>query len=105
MAQTVTLYGDSRSGNCDKVRFTLDHLGQTIETRDEVCVRRGERALGIMEDWLGKRDWFVGEALTLADIALIAYTRNAERGGFDLQHRPSLRAWIARTQQALGVES
>lgn len=198
MPPALILYGDSRSGNCDKVRFTLDYLripyewievdsyvgetrepwfleinpqgqiplaiipdfgtlaqssaimrviaagtalmpqepllaarldewmfweannhepfvsacighmtyrGETRETRDEVCVRRGERALDIMEDWLGRRDWFVGEALTLADIALIAYTRNAERGGFDLADRPSLRAWIARMRDTLGIDA
>jgi len=196
--QPLTLYGDGRSGNCDKVRFTLDYLripyewievdsyagetrepwfleinpqgqiplavipdfgtlaqssaiirviaagtalipdeprlaaaldewmfweannhepfvsacighmtyrGQARESRDEVCVRRGERALDIMEACLASREWFVGDSMTLADIALIAYTRNAERGGFELHNRPCVRAWIARTKQALGVDA
>lgn len=41
---------------------------------------------------------------TLADVALVAYTRMAGDGGFDLSARPGLRAWIARTETALGLE-
>jgi glutathione S-transferase len=49
------------------------------------------------------RSWFAGEALSVADIALIAYTRLAHEGGFDMASRPEVRAWIARTEKALGL--
>jgi glutathione S-transferase len=42
--------------------------------------------------------------MTIADIALLAYTRLAHEGGFDLSSRPNVRAWIARCEDALGLE-
>jgi glutathione S-transferase len=38
----------------------------------------------------------VGEAASLADIALFAYTHVAEGGGFVLAGYPAVEAWLAR---------
>jgi glutathione S-transferase len=38
----------------------------------------------------------VGHSLTLADIALYAYTHVAHEGGFDLSSYPAIRAWLDR---------
>jgi glutathione S-transferase len=38
----------------------------------------------------------VGEAMSLADIALYAYTHVAGGGGFDLVRYPAITAWIDR---------
>ena len=65
---------------------------------------RGEAALAHMEQQLQQTPYLVGEALTLADIALIAYTRVAEEGGFELAKYPALQAWIARVERDLGLE-
>ena len=57
----------------------------------------GYRALAAMEKHLaGGRDYFVGEHLSIADIALYGYTHVAGEGGFDLDRFPAVRAWIAR---------
>ncbi|MEM9171440.1 MAG: glutathione S-transferase family protein [Pseudomonadota bacterium] len=56
----------------------------------------GLAALGIMEVHLADRAWFVGDALTLADISLYAYTHVADEGGFDLAAFPALRGWLHR---------
>ncbi len=56
----------------------------------------GEAALALMDEHLETRDWFVIDRLTLADIALFAYTHIAEDGGFSLQPYPNVRAWIDR---------
>ena len=56
----------------------------------------GEAALALMDEHLQRRDWFVIDRLTLADIALYAYTHVAEEGGFSLQPYPNVRAWLAR---------
>jgi glutathione S-transferase len=56
----------------------------------------GEAALALMDEHLGHRRFFVMDRLTLADIALYAYTHVAEEGGFDLQPFPDVRAWLAR---------
>jgi glutathione S-transferase len=57
---------------------------------------RGEEALGVMEQHLEDRGFFVGERYGIADIALYAYTHVAEEGGFDLAPYPATRAWLAR---------
>jgi glutathione S-transferase len=59
-------------------------------------VAAGEAALALMDEHLGRRDYFVLDRITLADITLYAYTHVAEEGGFDLQPYPNLRAWLAR---------
>jgi glutathione S-transferase len=57
---------------------------------------RGEEALGVMEQHLKDRSFFVGERYGVADIALYAYTHVAEEGGFDLKPYPAIRSWLAR---------
>lgn len=196
MSQPMTIYGDRRSGNCLKVKWTADRLGLdyrwvdidvvTGQTRSEeflainpagqvpclvrddgrvlaqsnaiifhlahgsdlipddsfeqakmlewmfweqyshepfIAVRRfrkafqnlpdseiepdlmakGRRALGVMEMRLLSRDFIVSDRLTLADIALVAYTRVADEGGFDLDEFLAVRSWVARVDQELGL--
>ena len=45
---------------------------------------------------LAANDWLAGEAYSVADIALYAYTHVAGEGGFDLGRYPGISAWIAR---------
>ncbi|MBN8986336.1 MAG: glutathione S-transferase family protein, partial [Rhizobiales bacterium] len=47
--------------------------------------------------------FLVGEAFTLADIALLAYTRVAHEGGFDLADYGVVRRWIGDCENALGL--
>ncbi|HEY1607081.1 MAG TPA: glutathione S-transferase family protein [Allosphingosinicella sp.] len=56
----------------------------------------GEAALKLMDEHLAGRRFFVGDGLSLADIALYAYTHVADEGGFDLSARPALSAWLGR---------
>jgi glutathione S-transferase len=56
----------------------------------------GAAALALMDDHLGRAAWFAGDALSLADITLYAYTHVAEEGGFALEPYPNVRAWLAR---------
>ena len=53
-------------------------------------------ALSVMEGHPGRADWFGGEGMTLADIALYAYTHVAGEGGFDLYAYPAVRTWLGR---------
>ncbi len=57
---------------------------------------KGNAALAVMEDRLAERDWFAGDAYSLADIALYAYTHCADKGGFDLKKYPAVATWLAR---------
>ncbi len=58
--------------------------------------RGGEAALQAMEGHLAGRAFFVGDAYSIADIALYAYTHVAPEGGVSLQPYPAIRAWLAR---------
>jgi glutathione S-transferase len=84
-------------------RYHMVYLGNSKNTRDPQQVERGEAALDLMERLIAGRDWFVGNSLTVADIALLAYTRLAHEGGFDLASRPAVAAWIMRGEKALGL--
>jgi glutathione S-transferase len=85
-------------------RFQLAHLGKTLADLDPKVIPRGIAALQRMEDGLADTPFLVGAALTLADVALVAYTRVAEEGGgFDLAGYPRIRAWIARVERALKI--
>jgi glutathione S-transferase len=55
-----------------------------------------------MEDGL-VAPFLVGERVSLADVALVAYTRVAHEGGFELADFPRVRSWIARVETALGI--
>jgi glutathione S-transferase len=85
-------------------RFQMVYLGCTAAERDEKIVSRGEAALDHMEQRLTGQEWLANAAFSIADIALIAYTRLAGEGGFDLTARPHLRAWIGRVERELGLE-
>jgi glutathione S-transferase len=78
----------------------LDNLGDVQRAMLPGKIAAGEAALALMDEHLGKADWFVAGRLTLADIALYAYTHVAEQGGFDLQPYPNLRAWLERVAAA-----
>ena len=56
----------------------------------------GERALETMDRHLTGRQWFVGDAPTLADVVLYAYTHAAEEGEFELEPYESVRGWLDR---------
>jgi glutathione S-transferase len=80
------------------VRFWLSYSGRAEEFAERVEERTaaGHRALAAMERHLEGREFLVGNGLTLADIALYAYTHVAHEGGFDLERYPAIRAWLAR---------
>jgi glutathione S-transferase len=59
---------------------------------------RGNQALAVMETHLVKRAFFAGDAYSIADIALFAYTHNAAEGGFDLGRYPAVSAWVERVR-------
>ncbi|HEY8565554.1 MAG TPA: glutathione S-transferase family protein [Beijerinckiaceae bacterium] len=85
-------------------RYHVVYLGRGLDEREAWRVERGEKALDFMERMIAGRDWFVGDAMSIADIALLAYTRLAHEGGFNLQARPNVRRWIARCGGALDLQ-
>jgi glutathione S-transferase len=86
------------------VRFWLGYSGRPEAFADRLDERRaaGYRALDAMERHLGGREFLVGHAPTLADIALYAYTHVADEGGFDLARYPAITAWLERVAALRG---
>lgn len=80
------------------VRFWLAYSGRPEAFADRVEERQtaGYRALAAMESHLDGRGLLVGDSLTIADIALYAYTHVAHEGGFDLDGYRAVRAWLER---------
>ncbi|MBL8542437.1 MAG: glutathione S-transferase family protein [Hyphomonadaceae bacterium] len=80
-------------------------LGQSEDELDPALLPKGHAALARMELQLKQTPYLVGDSLTLADVALVAYTRVAPRGGFDLAGYPFVKAWISRVEKGLGLKS
>jgi len=80
------------------VRFWLAYSGdpEAFEDRRVERTAAGYRALGAMNTHLIGRSWFVGDTMSLADVALYAYTHVADEGGFDLGPYDAISAWLAR---------
>ena len=66
------------------------------ETEVEAKRHGGERALRALERHLDGHEFLVGEAYSIADIALYGYTHVAPEGGFSLRPYPAIEAWLAR---------
>jgi glutathione S-transferase len=80
-------------------RFWLRYSGRPQEEFADRLPERtaaGYRALDALERHLDGRAWLVGDGMTLADIALYAYTHVAPEGGFELERYPAIRAWLDR---------
>jgi glutathione S-transferase len=56
----------------------------------------GNRALAVLEGRLEHAEWLAGNAFSIADISLYAYTPMARDGGYDLAGFPGIARWLAR---------
>ena len=93
--------------NIATIRFWVAFVGEanlTDAQRDQIPAKRkaGEAALQLMDDHLNGRRYFVGDRLSVADIALYAYTHVAGDGGFRLGDYPNVEAWLERVAQSPG---
>lgn len=88
------------------VRIARKHfLGKRDDELDPSLLTKGNAALARMELQLKQTPFLVADALSLADVALVAYTRKAHLGGFDLEAYPAVRGWVLRVEDLLGLES
>jgi glutathione S-transferase len=86
-------------------RFQKTYLKRPESEIDPSLKPKGERALTLMDRHLTDRSYFVANHLTLADIALVAYTRWAGEAGFDLNDWPCVHNWVVRIETELGLKS
>jgi glutathione S-transferase len=87
------------------VRFWLRYSGRPREDfadRLDERVAAGYRALDALERHLDGRSWLVGESMTLADIALYAYTHVADEAGFELVRYAAIGEWLDRVASEPG---
>jgi glutathione S-transferase len=93
--------------NVATLRFWLAFIGEDGLSDAQQAALPGKRAAGeaaldLMDAHLRDRRFFVGEALSLADIALYAYTHVAGEGGFDLARWPAVQRWLDRVASLPG---
>lgn len=84
-------------------RAQMVYLGRSQGDLDPEKVKRGYAALARMEHELKDRQFFVGDALSLADVALLAYTRVAHEGGFHLDGYDAVKRWVGDSEKVLGL--
>lgn len=89
----------SHEPNIATMRFWIAFIGKdrlNDAQKSQIPAKReaGVAALALMDRHLAGRSFFVGDRLSLADIALYAYTHVAEEGGFDLAPYSNLIAWM-----------
>jgi len=86
----------SHEPNIATSRFIIQYLGNPPDRAGALEDKRiaGYKALEVMEQQLLKNPYMTGQAYSIADIALFAYTHVAHEGGFDLQGYSAIRAWI-----------
>lgn len=86
------------------VRYMRHISGRPEDFADRLpeLERKGYAVLDAMEGHLADRVYFVGDGLTLADVALYAYTHVAPEGGFSLDAYPAIRRWLARVADQPG---
>jgi glutathione S-transferase len=84
-------------------RFQVRYRGRDPATLEPELVGRAEAALDRLEAALAGSTWIVGDAFSLADMALLPYTRFAPEAGLDLSRWQSLTAWIRRSEGVLGL--
>lgn len=84
-------------------RFLLTYLKKSVDEIPPTLLPKGEAALARMDMQLTLTPYLVGHDLSLADVALVAYTRVAHEGGYDLGKFPAVKAWVGRVERDLAI--
>jgi glutathione S-transferase len=91
------------------LRFQRFYLKRPDSEIDPNLRPRCQRVLSLMEEHLEGghlegREYFVGRMLSLADIALVAYTRFSHQADIDLTQYSNVAAWVRRVEDQLKIE-
>ena len=84
------------------LRFQKLYLKKADSEIDPNLRPRCLKVLALMDEHLEGRTHFVGKKLSLADIALVAYTRFAHQAGLDLTQFPNVRPGSAGWKMTSG---
>jgi glutathione S-transferase len=86
------------------LRFHKHYLKKPESEIDPGLPVKCANVLTLMNDHLAQRKYFVGRNLSLADVALVAYTRFSHEAGLDLTQYPHVHAWVRRIETDLEIE-
>ena len=86
------------------LRFQKFYLKKPDGEIDPNLRPRCQRVLSLMDEHLEGRGYFVGRKLSLADIALVAYTRVSHQADIDLNQYSNVAAWVRRIEDELKIE-
>lgn len=88
------------------VRFWVRYMNKQDEWRDKIAeaMKKGYAAMGVMERQLQQTPFLAGDAYSIADIALYAYTHVAGEGGYDMSRFTALSHWLARVEAQPGFQ-
>ena len=76
----------------------LDRFAREVATAEAL----GNRVLDLLNGELGKRPFIAGDAYTIADMSVFAYSHVAGDAKFDLSARTNLTAWFDRVRRQPG---
>lgn len=80
-------------------RYHEDHIESAIQR----YVNEIKRVSKVLDRWLEKREWLVGDKLTFADLAFIPWQNAAQKffseEGFDQNEFPHVRRWLNRMNE------
>lgn len=79
-----------------------ERAAQATPERMASLLEGGSKALGVMETQLAKTPFLAGDRISVADIALFAYTQDAAIAGYDMAKFPQVVAWLDRVRAADG---
>jgi glutathione S-transferase len=85
------------------LRFRL--MTGRLVAGDAHAKRRREASaevLALLDAHLARRDFFVGNAYSVADTGIYGYVHVADEAGLDLEPYAALRAWLERVQEQPG---
>ena len=85
-------------------RYIKKYLGLPPEREQEYASKQsgGHKALSVMEHQLTHTEFLVGNAPTIADVSLYAYTHVSHEGGFGLEPYPEICRWLSRIEAIPG---
>ncbi len=92
------------SSQAGTVRFLMNFLPEDKRPAEVIAFLQGrlKAAYTVLDGELAKRDWLVGDQLTLADIACCGYLFYPEPFGFVRADWPHIDAWLTRISETPG---
>jgi len=82
--------------------YNLRGLASQMAAEIAYGQRNGYGALDKLENWIGNRNWLVGDGYTIADTAVFAYVSLATEGGYQMERYPGILRWLDNVRSTEG---